>query len=751
MIPLSQPSRVKDIENAIFETALGLEDDEARREFLRRTFQGDTEGLARIVSLLASARAATEFFVKARDIRASVAGEILDNLPGSLHVPAPKQPVATEGPGTRIGQYRLIERIGEGGCGVVYEAEQEEPVRRRVALKIIRLGMDTVGVIARFEIERQALALMEHPNIARVLDAGATATGRPYFIMELVGGERITSYCDAKNLDTRQRLALFIQICFGIQHAHQKGVIHRDLKPSNILVTMHDGVAVPKVIDFGIAKASDSRRSGKTQLTGSDQFIGTPAYMSPEQVDMGGIDVDTRSDVYSLGVVLYELLTGRQPFDGEALAKSGMVEMRKTLLEREPLMPSKGFANTTVEELTTIAAQRHADSRQLVSVLRGDLDWIVMKAMAKDRNRRYQTVNALAADIQRFLDHQPVVARKPGARYVFGKFIQRNRLACLAGLLIGVSVLGGLGASTWLYFRERQALQEQARLRSLAERAKAEESRLRKQAQARESVSQAAVLLSMGKVVEADAQLRLFPLTSIEPSREATDVFRSLGDWNAIYGRWPEAAQCFTLLMQANRFVPVDQINKTLDLGRPGIALLESGDVAGYERVHRDMFDRFASLQTGTIHTDQIFQQLFMVSLLRPADKAMLDRLAPHAAIMAKGVLENPSILRPWQLLDLALYEYRRGNFAKSLEWVDRFFTSQDPFFATRHASVHCIAAMAAKRQGDDKRSRTELAAARELMAKDPRSDPKNHHQYWWDWGFVRIFLREAEGIVGKG
>jgi serine/threonine protein kinase len=750
MIPPAQPSLIEDIEDAIdieqaiFETALGLEDDKLRRVFLQRALQGDSEGLVRIENMLASARSVTDFFVEARELRGSVAGEIFEDLPGDLHVPLPQPPVPTEGPDTRIGQYRLIECIGEGGYGVVYEAEQEGPVRRRVALKIIRLGMDTVSVIARFEIEREALALMEHPNIARVLDAGVTATGRPYFVMELVGGDRITSYCDAENLDIRQRLALFIQICHGIQHAHQKGVIHRDLKPSNILVTMSDGVAVPKVIDFGIAKASDSRRSGKMQLTDCDQFIGTPAYMSPEQVDMGGIDVDTRSDVYSLGVVLYELLSGRQPFDGEALAKVGVVEMRKTLLEREPLVPSKGLTAASVEEMTTIAAQRHADPRQLVSVLRGDLDWIVMRAMAKDRNRRYQAVSALAADIQRFLDHQPVVARKPGARYVFGKFVQRNRLACLAGLLIGVSVLGGLGTSTWLYFRERQALNEQARLRSFAERAKAEESRMRHQAQARENVSQAAVLLSMGKVEEADAQLRLFPLATIEPSREASDVFRSLGDWNAIRGRWPEAAQCFGLLMQANRFVSVDQVGKTTDLVRPGIALLESGDIAGYERMQRELIERFA-----TNNNDQIVQQLFITSLLRPADKAMLDSLASHAPLMAKRVFENPGDLRQWQLLDLALFEYRQGYFLKSLEWADLYFAGKDSFREFLYPSLHCIAAMAAQRQGDAKRARAELAAARKFMAKAPNNS-NYHGGRWWDWAFPSIFLREAEGVVGK-
>ena len=305
----------------------------------------------------------------------------------------------TERPSERIGRYKLREKVGEGGCGVVYVAEQEEPVRRRVALKIIKLGMDTRAVVARFEAERQALAMMDHPNIARVLDAGATDTGRPYFVMELVRGIKITEYCDQNKVSTRERLELFIKVCQAVQHAHQKGIIHRDLKPSNILVTLHDGVPVPKVIDFGIAKATEGRLTEATVYTQLHQFIGTPAYMSPEQAEMSGLDIDTRSDIYSLGVLLYELLTGVTPFDAQTLLQSGLDEMRRIIREEEPKRPSTRLS--TLDCRTRRAARSIGRQKlpTLVNLIRGDLDWIVMKCLEKDRTRRYETANGLAADI----------------------------------------------------------------------------------------------------------------------------------------------------------------------------------------------------------------------------------------------------------------------------------------------------------------------------------------------------------------
>ena len=348
----------------------------------------------------------------------------------------PRERIAAEKPGERIGRYKLLEKIGEGGCGVVYMAEQEEPVRRRVALKVIKLGMDTRQVVARFEGERQALALMEHANVARVFDAGATDTGRPYFVMELVRGMKITDYCDQQNLPTEERLALFGQVCQAIQHAHQKGIIHRDIKPSNVLVTVNDGVAVPKVIDFGIAKATEQRLTEKTVFTCFEQFIGTPAYMSPEQATMTSVDIDTRADIYSLGVLLYELLTGRTPFATGTLTASGVDEIRRIIREKEPPALSTRLRTLDPAERETVATRRRTDSPALIRLLRGDLEWVVMKCLEKDRARRYQTANALAADLQRYLSDEPVAAGAPSRAYRFRKLVRRNKLAFAAATVV---------------------------------------------------------------------------------------------------------------------------------------------------------------------------------------------------------------------------------------------------------------------------------------------------------------------------
>jgi serine/threonine protein kinase len=386
--------------------------------------------------------------------------------------------VPGEKAGDRIGRYKLLQLIGEGGCGLVYMAEQEEPVRRRVALKVIKLGMDTKSVIARFEAERQALALMDHPNIAKILDGGVTETGRPFFVMDLVQGLPITQFCDEAKLPTRERLALFLEVCSAIQHAHQKGVIHRDIKPSNILVTLRpDGSGLPKVIDFGIAKATQQPLTDKTLFTQFQQLIGTPAYMSPEQATLSGFDIDTRSDIYSLGVLLYELLTSKTPFDSKELLQAGLDELGRTVREKEPPRPSNRVSTLPGDELTTTAKRRGVDAARLASILRGDLDWIVMKCLEKDRARRYETCTGLARDIERHLHNEPVTACPPSRLYRFQKTAQRNKLALGAAAAVALALVIGFVISMVMFLKEKAARErteaaekKQARLRQQAER-----------------------------------------------------------------------------------------------------------------------------------------------------------------------------------------------------------------------------------------------------------------------------------------
>lgn len=605
-------------ERLLFSEALDIADPAARSALLDRKCAGQPELRQRVEALLHASLGAETLF-SSPWYQANTDGDA--NGGASRYI-------------TRIGRYRLLSRIGEGGCGVVYLATQEGPVQRTVALKVIRLGMDTEEVVKRFEAERQALALMEHPYIARVFDAGAADNGRPFFVMERVDGVRITEYCARQRLPLPERLELFIKVCQGVQHAHEKGVIHRDLKSSNILVAEVDGLPVPKIIDFGIAKATSWRGVERTLHTEeSGPLIGSPSHMSPEHAWQGGLELDTRSDVFSLGVLLCELLTGMAPFETCDWRRLEPDEIREKVRTREARRPSAVFGSATEETRREAGEQRGVSPEKLQAQMEGELDWIVLKALAKERDRRYATAVGLAADVRRYLTHDVVEARPPGRLYPWRKFVQRNKGPVIAAALVLASLVVGLGLSLFLFVREQRALEAQVELRRETERARANEAALRQRAEAGERIAKAAVQVSYKRLLEADALVSELPADFVQPSLESAVVFRTLGTWHAQAQRWQQAARYLGAFASSLTEIDASDVDGVSgDLIPASVAIVRSGRLDDYERFRGLLLRRFAE----TRHTI-VAEQVMKSCLLTPASKQTLNGLTPLSEIVAKS------------------------------------------------------------------------------------------------------------------
>jgi hypothetical protein len=650
-------------------------------------------------------------------------------------------PPIAEKPGTQIGPYKLLQQIGEGGMGAVYMAEQTQPVQRKVAVKVIKAGMDSRPVIARFEAERQALAMMDHVNIARVLDAGTTEAGRPYFVMELVHGVPITTYCDDNHLTPRQRLELFVPVCQAIQHAHQKGIIHRDIKPSNVMITLYDGKPVPKVIDFGVAKATEQKLTERTLFTQYGTMVGTLEYTSPEQAELSALGVDTRSDIYSLGVLLYELLTGSTPLSRKRVRESAYSEVVRMIKEEEPPRPSTRLSDSG-EALVSISAQRHMEPAMLTRLVRGELDWIVMKTLEKDRNRRYDTATGLANDVQRYLNDEPVLACPPSALYRFRKLARRNKRVLATVGLVALALVAGTVVSAWQAIRATDAFKQAKSNYDLAED-RAEQNR-----QNLERLKVANALLDRGRLNANarewdDAHAAFTRAAELRPDHVSVWVER--GDLYARLGLWDLAAADIA------RECELREPDATMRWYRHALLRLYVGDADGYRKVCRRMRERFSRTNNPYSATEVI--RTCMLAPGPDADLAELVKLAQHAVVNESGSW--------YSLYLLGMAQYRAGQYAPAAQRLRESLVAHPDW--TARAISYPVLAMAHHRLGQTAEARQALDAAAEAIDRWTRARYQNQEEKnwiihlgatadwpipWWDWLECQIYYREASVLI---
>jgi serine/threonine protein kinase len=684
-------------------------------------------------------------------------GDFLEQPPAEPAKSRPTVP-SVESPGDRISRYKLLQQIGEGGCGVVYMAEQDEPVRRQVALKIIKPGMDTKSVIARFEAERQALALMDHPNIAKVFDAGATESGRPYFVMELVRGIKITEYCDQHSLTTEERLKLFIQVCHAVQHAHQKGIIHRDIKPSNILVTTTlEGAALPVVIDFGIAKATTNLQlTDKTFFTAFEMLIGTPAYMSPEQAALTSGDVDTRTDIYSLGVLLYELLTGTTPFDTRELLKAGLDEVRRVIREEEPVRPSTRLSTTVGADLVNVSKHHGREVPRLIREMRGDLDWMVMKALEKDRARRFATANGFAMDVGRYLSGEAISARPPSATYKLRKFVARNKLGFSTLALIFILLVVSLITTTrWLTTERRtqermRQQMELARLESLGlelyyqnKTADAEQTMLKAldmrrqfpQAEHTSQILRQNILLQVfinGRKLD---KIKPFFDAYVDPAHLSRSECRAMFEAATLAlargGRWNDAAP---LAYELYKSQPTN--SACYHILAP--LMVARNDVEGYRRLCGEIIPRFGD-------TDDLFvaDKMAKDCLILPASGVDLKAVAALADLaVTRG---SNSTSAPFLRCCKALAEFRLGHYEEAANWAR--LAAQGPLPHSQ-AQAAAIIAMSEFNLNQLDKARTALVDCNKLIEQKLPKPGQDLGNDWRDWIIAHALRSEAKRLI---